>query len=247
MPRRRNYRRRFRPRRRVNYNRGAKSYASRNLYTGGIPRTIGTRRHFFKQTYFPSATAFTKTGGGNYSASNGMLQGPTGTADMGFSLLILAADLPQFASFAALFDAYKISKVVVKFVPQTNSLTSSSNAASPPITVTAQQQFLTTVLDFDDATNPSSLSELMEYESYRQTPSYKMHKRVFRPKISQQVYKASGTTIAYSQSGPKWLDAAYSDVEHYGLKGYIPYNGGAIIQQFWRVTVTAYISFKQVR
>lgn len=190
---------------RLGYARKKKSGAYRkSVMIARIPRTLNLQVHYFKQTYFPSATALSNTGG-SYSASNGILQGPTANSDMGFSLKILASDIPQFASFAALFDAYKIAKVVVKFVPQTTQYTMVSNPGSTPVTTTAQQQYLNTAIDLDDSSIPTSLQEIMEYETFLSTPAYKNHKRVFVPRMSQLAFKTSGTTVAYTQAYPELL------------------------------------------
>jgi len=146
-------------------------------------------------------------------------------------------------SYAALFDAYRINKVVVKMVPQVTSLTVGSTASAP---VTAKQSFMTSVIDYDDATALTSYNAALEYETFRATPMYRTHKRVLTPALSQQAFKTSGTTIAYMQKRKQWVDAAYGDTEHYGLKFYIQ-NSPDLLQQMWKVYVTMYVSFKQVR
>ena len=90
---------------------------------------------------------------------------------------------------------------------------------------------------------------LLEYETFKQTPPYRKHTRAFIPALAQEAYKTTGTTIAFMQGRKKWLDAAYADVEHYGIKGLIngPANLGGQVQTAWKVYITMYISFKQTR
>lgn len=220
------------------FNRGRKARIGRG--------SIQSKVHFYKQTYFPSATSLLVTGGTStsYVANQGLLYGPQSLAADGyFALKFLASDLPQYTSLAALYDTYKINKLVVKFVPQINSLTAVSTAGS---LVSAPQEFMSTVIDYDDATLLTNYTDALQYQTFKETPTYKIHKRVITPKLSMSAFKTSGTTIGYVQKSKQWVDAAYGDVEHYGLKGSIQSNTNSV-QQIWKVFVTAYISFKQVR
>jgi len=213
-----------------------------------VPRGMNPLKgvHSFKQTYFPSAGNFQLTGGnGNYNAANGVLTGNLNAAagDQAWTLRFTLSDLPQNVSLASIFDTYKIKRVVVKFIPQINSLTSVSSAATALV---ANQQFMSTVIDYDDSNAILTYNNLLEYETFRETPTYRTHKRSLVPKISMLAYKTSGTTIGYVQKSKQWLDAANADIEHYGLKGYHIANAN-MIQQQWKVYVTMYVDFKQVR
>lgn len=220
-----------------------------------IGRQLSLKMHHFKQTYHPLAANVITDANCHYSfvgtgaVGSGTLYGPA-TGDVSpagyFAMRFTLADLPQVASFAGLFDAYRINKVVVKFVPYVNSYTTSSGAAA---NLAAQNQFLSTVIDYDDASVLTTEGSLLEYETYKTTPAYRKHTRSLVPALSQEAFKTSGTTIGYTQQRKKWIDAAYTDVECYGIKGLI--NGPAIqadqVQCAWKVIVTAYVSFKQTR
>lgn len=218
-----------------------------------IPRGMALKKYFFKQIYHPSEANFAfsaggigYTAGGNGVYGSGILYGPPTSPSGYFALRFTAADIPQIATFAALFDCYKISKLVVKLIPVVSQYTQGANSTAA---VAAQPQWLSTVIDYDDFAVPTTEGELLQYQTFKQSHPNKLHKRVFTPAISMQAYKTGGTTIAYSQAKQKWLDAANTDVEHYGLKGLIngPANSATQVQSAWKVYVTAYISFKQVR
>lgn len=211
-----------------------------------IPRGFRSKTHSFKQTFYPSTAAMNINAVGGYNPTFGELAGPTITdaSDMYFSYKFLLQDIPQHASFEALFDTYRVNKLVVKFIPQINSFTVISTAGA---NAANRAELMATVIDYDDNNLLSSYLSALDYETFRETPSYRTHKRVYIPAISQEVFKTSGTTIGYTQSKKKWIDMAYDDVEFYGLKGVIQNHAATNIQQIWRVFVTAYITLKQVR
>ena len=219
-----------------------------------IPRGIRMKMHHFKQTYHPASAnilcnancSYTNTGTG--AAGSGVLIGPstssTGPAGY-FSYHFTMDEIPQSATFAALFDAYRVNKIVLKFIPM-NQFTQLGNGSA---NLAAQPQWLSTVIDYDDNTLLTTEGQLLEYETFKQSRPSATHKRVFVPAMAQQYFKTSGTTIAFGQAKKRWVDAAYLDVEHYGIKGLV--NGPAVqasqVQTSWKVYATAYISFKQTR
>lgn len=219
---------------------------------GAIPRGLKARlkTHHFKQTFIPSTTSLVTNGTVSYVASDqGWLTGPNNTssagADGGFTYHFILSDLPQASSYSALFDSYRVNKVIFKAIPNV-SLTSAPTSAGQS---TKEVQFLNSCLDYDDSTALTTLNQCLEYETFMQTPMYKPHVRTFVPAVSQQVYKTSGTTIGFQQRRKQWVDIAYTDVEHYGIKAYIPANPTQAdnIQGSWKVYVTVYFSCKQVR
>lgn len=233
------------------------SYAKRvrRRYTA-IPRGLKLSKvHSFKQVYHPTTTnvtcdancSYTFTGTG--SAGSGTLIGPSSASVQPagyFTIRFTASDLPQFTTFSGLFDCYRINKVVVKLAPYITQYTQGGNSSA---NLAAQPQWLSTVIDYDDSSVATSESELLQYESFKDTRPHETHIRSLVPAVSMSAFKTSGTTIGYVQRYKQWIDAAYSDVEHYGIKGLI--NGPALladqVQGAWKVYITAYVSFKQTR
>lgn len=220
-------------------------------YIGGkrkLFRGIGgfVHKHMFKQTVIPTTNSIQLSGtGGGYNAALGILYGPNNTAgtDLLFSIKFLLSELPQVGSFTALFDAYKISKVVVKLVPMISQVQQPASVAL----VGTSTEHMNTVIDKDDSTPLSNISDALQYETFKQTPGYKYHKRAFVPAVSMQAFKTSGTTIGFVQKKQQWIDIAYTDVEHYGMKGVVQDFGTSNVQMSWKIYVTYYISMKQVR
>lgn len=218
-----------------------------------IGRSMPTKGHMFKQLYRPSSTAFTIGGaatGAAYDPNEGILFGPDPASTAGdgfFSIKFLLSDLPQASTLGSLFDAYRINRVVISFTPMLGAYTG-INGVSAASTGTFDEP-LYTVLDRDDISVPTSLSQLEEYESLKMTPSYRKHKRVFTPAIAAEVYKASGVTNGYSQKYKQWIDIASNDTDHYGIKGCIqgPSTAGNARRAAWMVRAKLYFQCKQVR
>lgn len=235
-----NTRRSYQRHRRIVY--GSKKTGYGKAMVPTVPRGLQLKKHHFKQTYFLGSGSINISGGFTYNAGQGLLFGPS-TIDASCAMTFKASDMPQWGAFASLFDTYRINKVVIKMVPQVNSLTAASTTSS---SIGANGQFMSTVIDYDDNIALGSYSSLLEYENFKETPPYKMHKRAIVPSLSASVYKTSGTTIGYSQKKKQWIDASYGDVEHYGIKAYVPGNTNSV-QQVWKVFIITYISFKQTR
>lgn len=228
------------------------AYNLHTKYIAAIPRGLQLKKHHFKQTFHPinisvnPSCHYTSTGVG--AVGSGVLYGPSTTdpSPAGyFSYYFTLAEIPQVTSFTSLFDAYRINKLVIKFIPLVQYTQLGNGAAN----LAAEPQWLSTVVDYDDSGILTTEGALLEYETFKQSSPNRKHVRTFVPATSQNLYKSSGTTIAYSQKRKPWIDAAYTDVEHYGIKGLI--NGPATqanqVQTAFKVYVTAYISFKQTR
>lgn len=218
---------------------------NRALMKAALPRGIQIKVHHFKQNFYPGTGSVSVSGMTYPSAGN--LIGPTtgGGTDGAFSIFFQMSDLPQVASFSALFDEYKVNYVKYKFTPAVEQY-----AETNVITDTAtpfQMQYLNTVLDYDDATNLTSINQAMEYESFKSTRAGHITVRSGVPSLSNEVYRTGGGTIGYARKSKQWCDMAYTDIPFYLLKGYIDHYAAAQLQMRWKVIGTAYISFRQVR
>lgn len=161
--------------------------------------------------------------------------------DTATGMMFKLSSLPQAATFTALYDEYCILKVVVKFQPQ-----GSLNNNTDPVSFSVPPFY--TAIDYDDATPVASLNEILEYQTVKSTSSAKVHTRVFVPKLAAFAYKTSGTTIGYSDKSHQYVDCASSDIEHYGLKTWLPRTGGAYPAIIKYVPIiTMYVKFRGVR
>lgn len=249
--------RRKRPYRSTFGRRGKLMHQGNSISVKHVPRGLFLKTHHFKQRYYPSTNTFLPATSAAYIAPEGKwkpfdLSSPQ--QDVAASLSFRIDDLPQWPQFSALFDAYRINKVVVKVIPQAlvNQPVKIGGTDNNVLSGTGNDTtlaFLGSVIDYDDNNLPTSQGQMMEYETYKAVPGSKTLKRVIVPAIASSVYKDTGTTIAYGQKRKAWIDAAYGDVPHYGMKFYLQgdANPAHNICQIYKIEVTAYISFKQTR
>jgi hypothetical protein len=142
--------------------------------------------HHFKRTFV--AAQFTASG--------------TGPNFFGYSFAL--DDLPNYTEFTNLFDQYRINKVVVKFVPSANVDAIGASQIIPS---------LHTAIDNNDATAPTALSQLYEYQSYKRTRGTQVHTRVWTPSALVEI-----STSASSPKWKQWIGTQFPSIEHYGLK-----------------------------
>jgi len=125
-------------------------------------------------------------------------------------------NLPNYAEFTNLFDAYRITKVVARFIYDQNS------AQATPAVGGTQNVFmpsLVTVNDYDDATPLAAITDYVQYETFKVERMDRPIVRTFKPKVAVPAY-AGGAFSGYlrgSDASP-WIDAASPNVELYGLK-----------------------------
>lgn len=139
------------------------------------------------------------------------------------------ASLANASEFTALYDQYEITHV------QAHVMWAPKNTDGVSFTATTTAFFASGVgnpilyyhTDFDDATNPSSLSEFKQSNKTKMLmlrPG-KIIKINLKPAVLHMIYESVGST-AY---GPKWrqrIDCADDSVPHYGLKYAIDYLNG---------------------
>lgn len=120
--------------------------------------------------------------------------------------------LPNNTEFD-LYDQYRIRYVKVMFTSNTQPVNnnSTSNQVAPQ---------LITAVDYDDATTPTSLDNLYNYNNCKihgaLTPMIPYFARSVKPMVAQAVF--AGVTSGYSPRSDVWLDTAKKDIPHYGIK-----------------------------
>jgi hypothetical protein len=175
--------------------------------------------------------------------TNGFLIAPTPTTSLFGSIAVEFQDLPQSSSFLSVFDQYRVDKLHFRITPQVNTIsptTASPNAVVPRLFV---------VVDRDDATVPTTLSQLREYDNCLDILPYQGLSVEFEPSCTPAVYSNSAFSgYEVAPSGDHWIDAASGAVPFYGLKfGCDPTTTGATAAYNWYVDCYAYVSFKNTR
>lgn len=144
-------------------------------------------------------------------------------------------DLSNTTDFTGLFDQYKITGIRVKLIPAQN--------AAPPTISSTTNAVLYIAADYNDYTAPVSSSDVLEFQNVK---TYGFNETVdyyFKPKVALAAY--SGVFTSYAASNP-WIDIGSPNVQHYGLKIYIPGVSANSICG-WRILVTWYLAFRMVK
>ncbi|AUW34332.1 capsid protein [Circovirus sp.] len=157
--------------------------------------------------------------------------------------------LPNYGEFTALFDQYKVNGVKYEFIPRFNSIDQA--------TATGGEFY--TVIDRCDNDAPTSLNQMLEYQSMRKTPLTRKHTRYFKPGVPTGVYAnvddplnayplASRVTLSPWLSTTDGENASQvpSSIEHLGLKYWCSATN-ASANTTVDVVCTAYLAMRTVR
>jgi hypothetical protein len=125
------------------------------------------------------------------------------SARQDFAINIELSALFNASSFTAIFDQYKITEAEVFIYPTlNNSATFVANSMS--------------VVDYDDSSPLSSNTAYLNYENVLFSVITNGHYRKFRPHIAIAAYQ--GTFTGFANETPQWIDCAYPNIQHYGVK-----------------------------
>lgn len=116
------------------------------------------------------------------------------------------AGVPDFASYSAIFDQYRIDMVELLAEPQVTEVTSVGGDVGEYVTV----------IDVDDANTPVSYADLCSYTSAIQTRGTQSHYHRWKPTVAVAVYSGAFTSFASTTS--MWLDCGSPNIQHYGFK-----------------------------
>lgn len=147
--------------------------------------------------------------------------------------------VPTVSDFTGLYDQFKILAMKVTLIPRGNS-----SDITPVGTSAAQSVGVFSVIDYDDNTNLTSISQACQYGNMKMTRSHQVHSRYFKPRITMNATASAGTQQAVNTRG--WLDIATGgDVNHYGVKFALQIAPNSV--QTFDLKVDYYLAFKSVR
>lgn len=167
-----------------------------------------------------------------------------GSSAVYFALGFQLSDLPQSATFAALFDQYKLEKVKIHFKSRNNAV-SVFNTASPNGGVPTGY----VVVDRDDATALSSTSDALQYDNVQSFSGEEDFTVELVPSMTPPVF-ASGAFSGYTTvpSDSLWIDIANTSVPAYGIKGHIgPLAVSTTSAWTWDITAEYIVSMRKTR
>lgn len=169
------------------------------------------------------------------------------SADVIGQLTFSLNDVDQKATFAALFDIYKLCFVKVEFMPRQNAF-----PAQVPGNINLGRLY--TVIDYDgQVPTPGSVVAFRQYETCREVESFKRIKLVLKPRFSNITNSFSVSTPYHYSSNRGWVDTIESDgtpdsTVWYGVF-YLLAQGVAAqtILSVYDIKCTYYLAFKNVK
>lgn len=165
-------------------------------------------------------------------------------------------DIPNAAEFAALYDMWKLNKVVYHFESQIGpkdmnlpSLTGAGGYSSNGLN--GSLKYMRVVHDYNDSTplaNENAAYEYQNMKSHRVGTSFKV---TLYPRILQEVYR-SALTNGYESVKPKYFDTTETIVPHYGIKLFLgqctnDVTDGNLLKSMYTITAKYYFSCKNVK
>jgi hypothetical protein len=149
--------------------------------------------HFYQTQDAPSSFTATTSTPGIYSVAPALNN-------------ILAA---QLSALQGVFDQYKIVECEVWCEAQRQG-----GSGTTPIDQIAGKLY--SVVDYDDAANLSTVGQAMSYTNCVVSSFEQGHYRRWRPRIAMAAYQ--GALTAFANMAAQWIDIAYPNVAHYGMK-----------------------------
>lgn len=146
-------------------------------------------------------------------------------------------DLDQVTSWSAVFDQYRINKVVLHFRPVFNMTAASS--------VNTSTSYNYSVVDYDDA-SPAADTVLREYATCQVHMCTEQFTRTIYPRVAGGVYNGAFTGYSLVPRST-WLDTSSPSIQNYGFKFNIESNPAGINGPCYYIDRTYYMEFKNVR
>lgn len=158
------------------------------------------------------------------------LSGST-TAPVGGAFSPTFGSINDTTAFSMIFDSYRINQVTISFTPVQSAAPSGGTAPGA----------MYTAIDTDDSIAPTSVNDMIGYETLLVVPSGTYFERTFTPRVATALYGGSAFT-SYGVAQSAWIDCASPTVPHYGLKWLI--NTSTQTARQWTVIVSVNISFR---
>lgn len=153
------------------------------------------------------------------------------------------SDLPNASEFTTLFDSYRIMGVKMKLVPCFSNSDIVDTAAVPGYNIHIPN--VHTVIDYDDVTALSAVTDYMQYDTYKMTRGNKIVKVFCKPRPQASMNVSGAAALAAQESRYRWIDCNQASVYYFGIK--VGYESTGVAGPFYQVYFTYYLQFKSVR
>jgi hypothetical protein len=143
------------------------------------------------------------------------------------------SQLGDYTNYASVFDQYRIKAVEVTLLPN----------ADLPLLSASVTGHLWSVIDYDDATNYSSIAAAMDVPNVVVSAVTDTIVRSFKPHCAVGAY-ASSAFSSFANMSDQWIDCGSSGVVHYGMKFAASATGVAVV---YDASIKFYMEFRNVR
>jgi hypothetical protein len=150
-------------------------------------------------------------------------------------------DTADTAAYTTVFDQYRVNWLEALFIPTTN--------LNVPGVSPETNNYIISVLDFDDSNTLSSVAQALSYSTAKIHPTAKIFRRRFIPCYDLAIgdsYGGAVTTNAIVKSNKQWINTNRGTVRCFGLKYLIPQTSTTNVYS-WDVFVKASLSFRATR
>lgn len=172
-----------------------------------------SKKRSFNRSYRPRKSSYTRVvrfKSTQFAQSiNGNAGGTTQYFGTGFTL----SSVPNSASYTGLFDQYRLTKIQVKFIQSFVNVVAAPNSVGQPV--------MYIVSDMDDATPPTSISQIIEREGARIlnfSGAKSVHTHTLTPYVASADLDSSLVLRSSSVRKSPWLNCSYNNISHFGLK-----------------------------
>lgn len=196
---------------------------TRSPSTAPLPPSLYMRKdsNFQRQRFRDRITKVTRI------FDKGVISLPANTQNGGGFLPFYLNNIPQFGEITAMFDFYRIDWVTVTF------------------TALSQSTMLYNAVDFNDTAQPTTIDEIISYDSSTVTGPGENFVASFKPMARVTGVQGNNPTAPWGS----WWSTSSVDIPHFGLK-YIVSKADGVTQgsilPSYRVSVKFYLSVKKV-
>lgn len=146
------------------------------------------------------------------------------------------ASLPNVTEYTALFDHYKVNKMVVRFEPTANQV----NPSTPCDTK------LLTAVDFDGGATGLSYAAFTSYETCQVTPMLHRKSITIQPRAETATIDNGSTNVnAVVAPANTWFDCSNTGVNFYGVRYAMIQT--ALVNVRYDIWVEVFLTFKTSR
>jgi len=148
-------------------------------------------------------------------------------------------DLSDYLSWANIYDQYRITKVKVFIIGETQ----------PGLPATGPGYAdLISVIDYDsaDTTSFTTAAELLNYQTSMIHPPGQVTSRSFYPRCTMGVWNTNVVSAAAVGNKAQWIDCSYPNVVHYGFK-FCTTQATSTAVPAWNIYVQPFFQFRNNR